>query len=37
MRMQLVMAQMVHQWRLVLDPPIAVLPFDETVMLCGAL
>src|SRR5215470_13542814 len=36
MRMQLVMAQMVHQWRLVPDLPVAVLPFDETVMLCGA-
>src|SRR5215831_12279201 len=36
MRMQLVMAQIVHQWRLVFDFPVAVLPFDETVMLCSA-
>src|SRR6516225_1885990 len=36
MRMQLVVAQMAHQRRLVLDLPIAVFPLDETVMLCGA-
>ena len=33
MRMKLVMAQMVDQRRLVPDLPVAVLPFDETVML----
>src|ERR1700730_8894038 len=37
MRMKLVVAQMAHQRRLVLDFPIAVFPFDETEMLCGAL
>jgi hypothetical protein len=34
--MQLETAQMVHQWRFVLNPPITILLFDKTVMLCGA-
>src|SRR5215469_14096066 len=34
--MQLVVAQMVHQGRLVYYLPVAVLPFDKTVVLCGA-
>jgi hypothetical protein len=36
MRVQLAMAQMMHQWRLVSDLPIAILPFDEAIMLGGA-
>src|SRR6516225_6648210 len=36
-RMQLVMVQMAHQGRPVLDPPVAVFLFNETVMLSGAL
>jgi hypothetical protein len=31
MRVQLPMAQMMHQWRLVSDLPIAILPFDEAI------
>jgi len=34
--MQLAMAQMMHQWWLVSDLPIAILPFDEAIMLGGA-